>query len=70
MSDIENLRLSYDQLLNADQIADRLNISKPEAFLMMRRGDFPVVRMGRLVRVRESEIEAFIERNTHCSSSD
>jgi len=31
---------------------------------LMRRGDFPVVKMGRLVRARESVIEDFIRRNT------
>jgi excisionase family DNA binding protein len=53
-----------DRLLNADEIAMVLNVSKPQVYLMMRRGDFPVVKMGRLVRARESAIEEFINRST------
>lgn len=49
-----------DNLLNAQEISAILNCSKPQAFLMIRRGDFPVVRMGRLVRVRRSDLEEYI----------
>ena len=59
------LSSSYtDKLLNAREIACKLNVSKPQVYVMMRRGDFPVVKMGRLVRARESAIEEFIQRNT------
>ena len=53
-----------DKLLNAQEIAHILNVSKPQVYLMMQRGDFPVVKMGRLVRARESAIEEFIQRST------
>jgi len=53
-----------DYLLNAAEVAKILNCSKPQVFLMMRRGDFPVVRMGKLVRVRKSVIEQYIENQT------
>ena len=53
-----------DRLLNAQDIARILKVSKPQVYLMMRRGDFPVVKMGRLVRARESAIEEFINRST------
>ena len=53
-----------DRLLNADEIAIVLNVSKPQVYLMMRRGDFPVVKMGRLIRARKSAIEEFIDRST------
>jgi len=56
--------IQKDRLLNAQEIAKILSISKPMAYLMMRRGDFPVVKMGRLVRARESAIEDFIKRST------
>lgn len=51
---------TFDKLLNAKEISELLNVSKPQAFLMIRRGDFPVVRMGRLVRVRQSDLEEYI----------
>lgn len=50
-----------ESLLNAKQVSEILNVSKPQVFLMMRRGDFPVVRMGKLVRVRRSDLEKFIQ---------
>ena len=53
-----------DKLLNAQDIARLLQVSKPQVYLMMRRGDFPVVKMGRLVRARQSIIEAFIDKST------
>ena len=53
-----------DKLLNAQDIAKILNVSKPQVYLMMRRGDFPVVKMGRLIRARKSVIEEFINRST------
>ena len=53
-----------DKLLNAQDIAGLLQVSKPQVYLMMRRGDFPIVKMGRLVRARQSIIEAFIDKST------
>ena len=53
-----------DKLLNAHDIARLLQVSKPQVYLMMRRGDFPIVKMGRLVRARQSVIEAFIDKST------
>ncbi len=53
-----------DKLLNAQDIAKMLNVSKPQVYLMMRRGDFPVVKMGRLVRARQSAIEEFVNKCT------
>ena len=64
---MDNYLLACDQpdcLLNAKQIAEVLNVSKPQVFLMIRRGDFPVVKMGRLVRVRRSAIEDYIIKQT------
>lgn len=48
-------------LLNAIQVAKRLGISKEFAYSIMRRGDIPVVRLGRAVRVRPKDLEEFIE---------
>ncbi|HOR18821.1 MAG TPA: helix-turn-helix domain-containing protein [Brevefilum sp.] len=65
MMNNENLNFNgTDMLLDAQDIAERLRVSKPQVYLMMRRGDFPVVKMGRLVRARQSDIEEFINRST------
>ena len=57
-------REQNDKLLNAQDIAKILKVSKPQVYVMMRRGDFPVVKMGRLVRARASAIQDFIQKST------
>ncbi len=49
-----------NKLLNAQEIAEILNISKPQAYLIMRRGDLPVVRIGRLARVRQEDLDQYV----------
>ena len=51
------------QLLKANAVAERLNISRSQAFTLMRNGDLKVVRIGKLVRVRPEDLEIFITRN-------
>lgn len=64
MNNFELIPSYSDKLLNAQDIARLLKVSKPQVYLMMRRGDFPIVKMGRLVRARQSAIEAFIDTGT------
>ena len=52
-----------DQLLKGDQVAAVLNISRSSAYNLMRRGEIPTVRFGRLVRVRSVDLENFISQN-------
>ena len=49
-------------LLKAMDIADRLNISRSLAYQLMQTGDIPTVRMNRTIRVRESDLEAYIQK--------
>lgn len=51
-----------DPLLTAEQVAERLSCSKSQAYAMMRRKAFPVVRMDRMIRVKLSSLEAYIEK--------
>lgn len=64
MNNVNSNFSNSDRLLNAQEIARLLQVSKPQVYLMMRRGDFPIVKMGRLVRARQSTIEAFIDKST------
>ena len=48
-------------LLNASQVAKRLGTSAAYAYKIMKCGEIPVVRLGRSVRVRPQDLEAFIE---------
>ncbi len=50
-------------LLKAKEVAERLNISRSQAFYLMRNGDIATVRFGKLTRVRPEDLEAFIENN-------
>jgi excisionase family DNA binding protein len=64
-SDPQNNLKSYspNQLLRASEVAKYLDISKPEVYLLIRIGEIPVIRIGRLVRVKFSDLENFIETN-------
>ena len=50
-------------LLKAKEVAERLNISRSQAFCLMRNGEIPIVKFGKLVRVREEDLENFIREN-------
>ena len=50
-------------LLNAEQVAQALGVSKSFAYALMRRGEMPVVRMGRAVRVLWEDLQDFIKDN-------
>ena len=54
-----------NQLLRAAEVAKVLDISKPEAYKLIRDKEFPVVRIGRLVRVKFFDFENFIEKNVN-----
>ncbi|MHB8132889.1 MAG: excisionase family DNA-binding protein [Anaerolineaceae bacterium] len=54
---------SPNQLLRASEIAKYLDISKPEAYRLIQTGELPAIRIGRLVRVKFSVVENFIETN-------
>jgi excisionase family DNA binding protein len=49
-----------EQLLKPADVADILNISRTMAYTMLRQGTIPVVRIGSMVRVRQSDLDEFI----------
>jgi excisionase family DNA binding protein len=50
------------QLLTADQVAERWQIPKSTVYDLAHRGCVPSVRLGRHVRFRRKDLEAFEER--------
>lgn len=52
-----------NRLLNSVDVALVLNISRSQAYLLMRDGTIPSIRFGRSVRVRPEDLRSFIERN-------
>jgi len=57
-------------LLKANEVSERLNISRSQAFALMRDGSLPTIRFGRCVRVRPEDLEQFILRNITSKTDD
>jgi excisionase family DNA binding protein len=49
-----------DRLLTADEVAEKLSIGLSTAYLLLRRGELPSVRIGRSVRVRPEDLRRFV----------
>jgi excisionase family DNA binding protein len=49
------------RLLTLDDVCDRLQVSDATIRRLVRDGDLKVVRIGRAVRVRPEDLDAFIE---------
>ncbi|MDD2786019.1 MAG: helix-turn-helix domain-containing protein [Patescibacteria group bacterium] len=49
-------------LLTATDVARRLNITRTGVYALLARGDVPHFRIGRLVRVREADLDSFLAR--------
>jgi excisionase family DNA binding protein len=50
-------------LLKPQDVAQRLKISRAMAYKLLTIGELPSVRIGRIVRVLESDLEAYIQKN-------
>ena len=49
------------RLLKSDEVAEILQVSKAHAYVLMKRGEIPTVRIGKIVRVRLEDLERYIE---------
>ena len=56
------------RLLTASQVADVLQISRSMAYGLIQRGDIPSIHLGRAVRVRPADLNAFIEAQVSASN--
>lgn len=54
-----------DWLLNAEEVADLLCLSKSKVYALFNDGNLSVVRLGRAIRVRRSVLEDFIQRSSN-----
>lgn len=52
------------RLLTAKEVATHLNVSRSFAYTLIQTGQIPAVRLGRSVRVRPQDLEAYIASNT------
>jgi len=54
-----------ERMLRAEEIADLLKVSKGYVYLLISRGELPSFRVGRVRRVRLTDLEAFITDNSY-----
>jgi excisionase family DNA binding protein len=59
-----------ERLLNKQEVCERLRCSLPTLDRMIRRGEFPVVKVGRRVLLRESTINEWIRTHEQRSSPE
>ena len=53
-----------EQLLTGKQVADILHVSRALAYRLMRENEISVVRIGRNVRVKPSDLDEYIYQHT------
>jgi excisionase family DNA binding protein len=51
-----------ENLLDSTEVAKRLHCSRSHAYRLMSRGDIPTIHYGKLVRVREEDLDKFMQR--------
>ena len=49
-----------EQLLTGEDVAELLQISRSYAYILMKRGEIPTIRIGSAVRVRSEDLEAYV----------
>ncbi|MBE3066321.1 MAG: helix-turn-helix domain-containing protein [Chloroflexi bacterium] len=49
-----------ERLLKPSDAAEILQVSKAHAYVLMKRGEIPSVRIGKIVRVRLEDLERYI----------
>lgn len=52
-----------DQLLTPQEVADMLKIKKNTVYFMIKRGDLKAAKMGKQIRIRLSDVEAYLGRD-------
>jgi excisionase family DNA binding protein len=60
---IEQIMPDTKRLLKASEVAERLQISRTQAYRLMKIGEIPAIRVGSSVRVKRSDLEEYIEKN-------
>jgi excisionase family DNA binding protein len=58
----EEEQTSIESLYKASQVAQLLNISRSMVYKLMDMGYLPTIRIGSIVRVRQCDLDEFIQR--------
>lgn len=56
-------RDKLEELLGPKELSRLLKVSKPWPYIMVKRGLLPCYKMGKVIRFRWSDIEAYLERS-------
>ena len=51
-----------DRLLRVDQLAQKLNISKRQAYRLISNGHFVALKIGGCLRIRSDSVEDYVKR--------
>jgi excisionase family DNA binding protein len=51
------------KMLNVNDVAGILQVSRSHAYTLIRRGEIPSIHIGRSIRVRPADLEAYLEAN-------
>lgn len=60
-----NEHTNITKLLRPGEVASRLSISRSFAYRLLQTGMIPTVRLGKACRVRQKDLDAFIEKNIY-----
>jgi len=52
-----------EELLSPKELSKLLKVSKPWPYIMVKRGLLPCYKMGKAIRFKWSDIEAYLERS-------
>ncbi len=52
-----------EKMLSVKQVSKMLNISLSSTYRLLDRKELPSYKVGNLVRIKQSDIEAYLERN-------
>jgi|SRR5215212_11301519 len=65
----EEQQLGGVQLLSVPQLRQELGMGKSWLYRRVRSGEIPSIRLGRTIKVRREELEAYLQRN-HSTARD
>lgn len=57
-------------LLRVEQVAAQLGVNRSTVFELLKRGELPVLRIGRLVRIPRKALDAWIEGRTELPEAE
>ena len=52
-----------EELISPKELSRLLKVSKPWPYIMVKRGFFPYYKMGKVIRFKWSDIEAYLEQS-------